>query len=534
MVLKITGMERFQIASVPSTPLNGKAIRQKAHIAVRQVEAISSAEGLISAIKTLDEQMFKVRRDLGLLSHDVLAGDYRMFPRNFQRLLPLKGTRIRFNAGLSSVRCNEALDDFPGEMWTTFGPDYYRKTLQDLRWLLDARESAITKLVARIVHPVSGKKFVAETTALQNRRRDLESSRARRQGYVAEIAELYGLENRNLRGDAWYLATQSLFETRQQAKIAEVAAKVTKAKAEIAAAKKGVDELNEEFENADNDVVKEDLRRKVVQGNRVIDALTNKVANLAKKLGDLRLALNPLHKDGVKLIDQIGETMVEWEAKVSPDFAAVAAEKLAASRDAAIWAVYREDADLIIPAELPGVLAKAKAAKLPAKRVDFLVEEVKQGRLNLLSPSALEDAIAAQGVKTTQEWQARISGVSKAINQVLGLVNSFVALHNSRQMTAAEMVGRGKRIAFLLEGEGKILETLAEARGLTSGGLSISMERHCWCRTCRGRSCCSQLTTRTSFPSSVNCGSRLSGTSRPRPFRSRRRRPKPRRSRPRS
>ena len=428
---------------------------------MRKVGAINSAQGLISAIRVLDGQIFKVRRDLGLLDRrEILAGDYRMFPAVFKRLLPLKGTRIRFNAGLVSVRCNEALNEFPGEMWTTFGPDYYRKQVADLKWLLEARESAITKLLSRLVHPVPGKKFVLAEAATEDLRRDLKASRARRLGYVAKVA------HSSLRGDEWYLATLPEFEARQQAEIDAVAAKVVKAKAEIAVAKKGVGELNEEFENADNDVVKEDLRRKVAQGNQVIDALTNKLANLVKKLGGLKMAQNPFHKDGVKLVDQTGDTMEDWEEKSIPFFEAIVAKRLAESRDAAIWTVFREDADAIFSAQLPTILAKAEAAKLPAKRVNHIVEEAKQGRLNLLSPSALEDAIAAQGVKTTQEWQTRIPGVNKAIDQVLGLVNRFLALYITGTLTDGEMVARGKRIASLLEGEGKILETLAEARGV--------------------------------------------------------------------
>jgi hypothetical protein len=467
MVLKLTGMERFQTASIDSSvrvrevapSLDGKAIRQKAHTAVRKVEAINSAQELISAIKVLDEQIFKVRRDLGLLSsHDLLAGDYRMFPAVFRRLLPIKGTRIRFNAGLVSVRCNEALNEFPGEMWTTFGPDYYRKLIADLKWLLEARESAITKLVARVVHP-QGKKFVVSTTALEERRRDLKASRVRRLGYVTEVA------HSGLRGNEWYLATLPEFEAREQAQVDAVAAKVDKAKTELAAAKKGVSELNEEFENAENEVVKEVLRQKVDQGNQVILALTNKLANLVKKLNGLKMVQNPFHKDGVKLVDQTGDTMDEWEEKSIPLFEAIVAKRLAESRDADIWAVFREDADAILSAELPNIIAKAEAAKLPAKRVNHIVEEAKQGRLNLLIPSALEDAIAAQGVKTTQEWQTRIPGVNKAIDQVLGLVNRFLDLY-AKGMTDDEMVARGKRIASLLEGEGKILETLTEARGV--------------------------------------------------------------------
>jgi len=466
------------VQPVAVQPILGMAVRQKAHTVVRKVEAIKSAQGLISAVRELDGQISKVRRDLGLLSgHELLAGDYRMFPAVFKRLLPLKGTRVRFNAGLASVRCvapspaeqpqvNEALNEFPGEMWTSSGPGYYRKLIADLKWFIEAREAAITKLLPLLVHPVPGKKFVLAETALADRRRDLKASRARRLRYATEIAERYGLENRELREDEWYLATTPVVIAAQQAGIDATAEKLVKAKDDHKAAKARLAQLKYERDGVDDDLIREDLSRSIRACEALIDALDRKVGNLSTKLAEQKAEANPFLKDGVKLADRPAESVAEWLSASLPDFAAFAAAEIAELRDQSLYSTYWGVRFELAESELPRIVAAVAAAKLPTKCVEHIVKEVKFGRLNLLTTGSLENAITKQSEITRTGWQKRISGVNKAIRDVMALVEKFLRLATAGELTSLDAVNRVHQILSYLEGEGNIINTLAEAKAI--------------------------------------------------------------------
>ena len=281
-----------------------------------------------------------------------------------------------------------------------------------------------------------------------------------------------------LQGIEWYLATTPDVLAAQQAKISDATAKVVKAETALKAAKASISALNVAYAEAEDDVVREDLRRAIRSAKDRRDALDNQVDNLSARLNELVEQFNPFLKDGEQLPDQTGESMEEWTANADPDFEAIAAKRLKALRDNALWYTHYVSRYDLADAESGRVAEAVAAAKLPSKCAQRIVQDIRRGHLHILVEDALDGAIKAQGEAIRAEWASRIKGMNIALADANKRVERFVQLAKEGKLTEAIAVAIALKVVGHLEGEGKALATLEEAKSLDkkwliSGGKAL-------------------------------------------------------------